>query len=473
MENLKVIAEAQAVANRWLRIHARSQKALYKVIGVAYGVYRQMADQPDAVEEVATRCGVKVRRDAPNRLATMVLKMVIQPEAHNDLRTAFAAWAKVLVWLHERDADPALAVREIGDHGGISGVVTEVNAASRTAAVAHKEGGAKTAWTKVQWMDGQQGGLVDLKPGYVILVARVTEDRGLVEVQVAGQDDATVNSTLAALKNAAETEALKPDAASEGVDATNDNGTRPDVSAAIKVAPPVIAKSTVYSNSVFSPQGAHQKRRPNSEWYTPEWLLEPLYEAMDGHPFDLDPCSPTKGAGAPVRAKRHFTVEDDGLSQEWQGRCYLNPPYSDLEPWLRKAADATWCRGMSNPPTEEAGRRAHPLCEAVVALIPARTHTLYWKKYVDDHARVLFLQGKISFLMPTSEGFVEAKTRFPEGLAFVVWGNHKPFTQALLTAQLRCRGVSDRSGELSDAPWESYWKHRPHLRVQGQQGEAA
>ncbi|KJS39985.1 MAG: hypothetical protein VR70_06925 [Rhodospirillaceae bacterium BRH_c57] len=211
----------------------------------------------------------------------------------------------------------------------------------------------------------------------------------------------------------------------------------------------------------------------NTEWYTPDWILNPLYEAMGNQPFDLDPCSPIKGPDAPVWAKKHFTRKDDGLSQDWHGRVWLNPPYASLADWIRKAADATWCRNMRNPPTEESAQREHPLCESVVALIPARTHTVYWQDYITNHARVLFLHGKIGFRMPTPEGLVQAKTQFPEGLAFVIWGNHRPFTQALLTAQLRCRGVSDRSGELSDAPWESYWQHRPHLSVNGQQGEAA
>jgi DNA adenine methylase len=319
-------------------------------------------------------------------------------------------------------------------------------------------------------MDGQRIG-DDLKPGYVILVGRVNEELDLIEVQVSGQGDAIVSSTLAMLKKDAETMVTEPNAASGAFDVANCNGTRPEVSAAKAVVAEI--SDTGFSSSVFNPLGKHGRRQRNSEWYTPQWLLEPLYEAMDGQPFDLDPCSPTKGAGAPVWARQHFTVEDDGLAQDWSGRCYLNPPYSNLEPWLRKAADATWCRGVLNPPTEEAGRRDHPLCEAVVALIPARTHTLYWKKFVDSHARVLFLHGKFGFRVPTSEGLVQARTTFPEGLAVVIWGNHRPFTQALLTAQLRCRGISDRSGELSDAPWEFYWRHRPHLGVNGQQGEAA
>jgi hypothetical protein len=65
-----------------------------------------------------------------------------------------------------------------------------------------------------------------------------------------------------------------------------------------------------------------------------EWLTPPeLVEAVG--PFDLDPCSPI------VRpwdtAKSHFSVLDDGLTQPWVGRVWLNPPYGDqCWKWLNK-----------------------------------------------------------------------------------------------------------------------------------------
>lgn len=69
-------------------------------------------------------------------------------------------------------------------------------------------------------------------------------------------------------------------------------------------------------------------------------MLEPLYKAMGDQLFDLDPCSPTKGPDAPVWAKKHFTKDDDGLSQKWHGRIWLNPPYASLSEWVRTAAPA-------------------------------------------------------------------------------------------------------------------------------------
>lgn len=202
-----------------------------------------------------------------------------------------------------------------------------------------------------------------------------------------------------------------------------------------------------------------KKRTP--EWYTPDWLLDHLYAANGGLSFDLDPCSPCKGLNAPVKACTHFTKEDDGLSQPWLGRVFLNPPYSDLKEWVKKAADATWCREIQEVPTIVSGQRAEPLCETVVALIPARTHTRYWQQYVNDHAKVLQIHGKFAFREGKDGVYEYRKSPFPEGLAIVIWGNHKPFTDYLLSLPSSVFALSDRSHpEVPDYPYEYFWKGR-------------
>lgn len=69
-------------------------------------------------------------------------------------------------------------------------------------------------------------------------------------------------------------------------------------------------------------QETHQKIGivSSDEYYTPPHIIEAL-----GH-FDLDPATPKnpKWRTADVM----FTKEDDGLSKDWFGRVFLNPPYS-------------------------------------------------------------------------------------------------------------------------------------------------
>ena len=63
-------------------------------------------------------------------------------------------------------------------------------------------------------------------------------------------------------------------------------------------------------------------------WFTPRSILDRLGS------FDLDPANsmPEK---FPTAAK-HYGPSEDGLRQIWIGRVWLNPPFSNARPWIRK-----------------------------------------------------------------------------------------------------------------------------------------
>ncbi|WP_289054359.1 DNA N-6-adenine-methyltransferase [Carboxylicivirga marina] len=105
------------------------------------------------------------------------------------------------------------------------------------------------------------------------------------------------------------------------------------------------------------------------EWLTPPYITQALGE------FDLDPCSPI------VRpwdtARKHYTIEDDGLTQPWIGRCWCNPPYgNETKKWLAKCVE-------------------HGNC---IALIFARTETRMFFNHTWDKAdALLFIKGRLKF----------------------------------------------------------------------------
>ena len=125
----------------------------------------------------------------------------------------------------------------------------------------------------------------------------------------------------------------------------------------------------------------------SNEWTTPHDLFDEL-DAEFG--FDLDVAS-THGNAL---CERHFTAEDDGLSQPWEdAHVWCNPPYGrEIPKWMRKAA-------------ETAGRGC------VVCLVPARTDTAWWHDWVAGKAtEVRFIRGRLKF------GGSESGAPFPSAI---------------------------------------------------------
>lgn len=66
----------------------------------------------------------------------------------------------------------------------------------------------------------------------------------------------------------------------------------------------------------------------NVEWYTPPAVIEAARRCMGS--IDLDPAS-CEVANETVKAKRYFTVADNGLAQQWHGNVWLNHPFGKEE----------------------------------------------------------------------------------------------------------------------------------------------
>lgn len=107
-------------------------------------------------------------------------------------------------------------------------------------------------------------------------------------------------------------------------------------------------------------------------WYTPQDFFDKL-NAQYG--FELDVCATHENA----KCTRYFTKEQDGLKQEWNGICWMNPPYGrGITAWMRKAFESS--QGGAT----------------VVCLVPARTDTAWWHEY-SMKGEITFVRGRLKF----------------------------------------------------------------------------
>ena len=99
-------------------------------------------------------------------------------------------------------------------------------------------------------------------------------------------------------------------------------------------------------------------------WSTPK----DVYRTLDAEfGFDFDPC--------PLADPPLF----DGLKIEWGGVNFVNPPYSKIKDWCKKAYEE-WQKGKT-----------------VVMLIPSRTDTRYWHDYIMKASEIRFIRGRLKF----------------------------------------------------------------------------
>lgn len=114
--------------------------------------------------------------------------------------------------------------------------------------------------------------------------------------------------------------------------------------------------------------------------FTPPQFLDAIVRI-----FGLIDLDPSWHERSPVSAYRTFSLAagDDGLHLPWQADLvWLNPPYSQLLRWLRKA-DEEWSAGRAG---------------TIVCLVPARTDSTYFHDCLARIGYVYLLRRRLRFI---------------------------------------------------------------------------
>ena len=107
-------------------------------------------------------------------------------------------------------------------------------------------------------------------------------------------------------------------------------------------------------------------------WATPQDFFD-KYDSI--YKFDTDVCATKENA----KCANFYTEEQDGLSQDWKGHCWMNPPYGrEIGKWMKKAYESS-LQGAT-----------------VVCLVPSRTDTKWWHEYA-IRGQITFIKGRLKF----------------------------------------------------------------------------
>lgn len=108
-----------------------------------------------------------------------------------------------------------------------------------------------------------------------------------------------------------------------------------------------------------------QGTRDSDNYATPKKFYDKINNEFN---FNYDPCP--------------YKSDFDGLHENWNGNIYVNPPYSGIEPFIKKGI-------------EEIQKGNAKKC---VYLIPIRSDTKYWSDLIMNYAcEIRFVKGRLNF----------------------------------------------------------------------------
>lgn len=143
------------------------------------------------------------------------------------------------------------------------------------------------------------------------------------------------------------------------------------------------------------------KNKYSNEWYTPAVYCAAARKVMGD--IDLDPASSAL-ANTVVQAKQIYTQEDNGLTKEWYGCVYLNPPFEN-------GGQSTFARYLLN-------QFKYGSVEQAILLVTANTEVGWFQPFYDFP--ICFVRKRLNYWTPAPDDLTTHQSRF--GTCFVYLG---------------------------------------------------
>ena len=154
-----------------------------------------------------------------------------------------------------------------------------------------------------------------------------------------------------------------------------------DFDRAMKIARPIIREhDRVINRAAGKPLGRVHVRHSDPTRRSSEWLTPPtIFEKMAGVEFDLDVAAPLDLVTF-VPAKRHLTVEDDGLTAPWNSAfVWMNCPFgvrAGMVRWLDRFVE----HGNG------------------VAILPSNSYVRWFQDFSRKVDMMLLIAGYVAFI---------------------------------------------------------------------------
>lgn len=144
---------------------------------------------------------------------------------------------------------------------------------------------------------------------------------------------------------------------------------------------------------------AQKPGKSKQDVQTPNELMAAIQSQFNVQLWKMDLAADSTNSVSGVRFLGPGSqICEDSFKYQWpaDGDCWLNPPFSDIEPWAAR------CFHVSQ---KRAGR--------IFMLVPASTGANWFQDYLDGAAHCIFLSPRVQFVGHTHP--------YPKDLVLAIW----------------------------------------------------